>query len=189
MRDAIQRLPLYIHTLFVDPASTPHDHFWMRCDFDHRRVIAALRRDWPKFAVKLQVHYLHVLAGFSALIQDSLRREREVQHFETHVALAKTAAAWPQRTHRPHAWRLESVLFGRMLETRYRDPLFKTKLEWLRHSTTIGPLPPWEAPQRSFQFGRPVENKTKLDLRDAKGYWVGLRLCELDETTDFSHDS
>ena len=76
-----------------------------------------------------------------------------------------------------------------MLDVRYRTSKFQTALEWLKQSSAIGPSPPWEAPQRSFQFGKPLEKKAKLDLKDTRGYWAGLKLCELEETTSFSHDA
>ena len=124
LRSALLRLDegveWFLDTNHPENIETP---FWLSPRFDHRTVIRHVLSERNR-NTNLQVSYLERTALLAALIHDALNRQRQVQHFEAHQALAIHAANVGQEvsSKTPWLWKLEPVLLERWLQTEYRHP-------------------------------------------------------------------
>jgi hypothetical protein len=173
-RNLIRRLP-WIQAALVDPESRPESLFWIRCDSDHRsmvRAMLALERTEP-------FGHSGALTGLLALIHDAVNRQREEQHFECHVALAKAASyGYGLHPNAVYTWRLESIVLGRWLETEYTRRQFREVVESMRR-VAKGPVPPWMPKQPALGLVEPSAHRNAAERQERRGFWVGQKLLKM----------
>jgi hypothetical protein len=169
----------------LDPASSPDSPFWLARDFDHRCVISkALER--PTADPLWIWHYLGKSAILIALVHDALNRQREVQHFEAHVALAQHAKLQPSARYCDFRFDLEAILIARWLGTSYRKAQLRDRMEALRR-TDLG-WPPFTGRQLPM-FGLVAPRKEQEYLTARLGHRIAERLASMPVTLDIQDDA
>lgn len=176
LRGQVARLPVELQVLFVRKEAPTECDFWIIEELDHRAVIDQLL----KWFMEGYVSRLTALAALLVLIHDGQLRQREAQHFDSHVAVSVVAALQePARDDEFAAftaWRLESILLQRWVRTQYADAERLRRISELC-AISSGPLVPWAHPQASLKLGRGPNKKEVADLQASKGYWVGQRVA------------
>jgi hypothetical protein len=173
LRGLVGLLPPEIAGLLIDPASPPNSAFWVRNELEHRELIASMLA-----MVRARgIGHFGAVAGLLALRHDAVNRQLEEQHFDCHVALADAAArAYGHLDDEVYAWRLESYVFSRWLDTNYRDKRMREVVEAMRGLET-GPSAPWMPRQGGLALGRPNAHRSSAALQDMRGFWVGQKLA------------
>lgn len=173
LRGLVGLLPQEIAGLLIDPASPPNSAFWVRDELKHRDLIASMLA-----MVRARgIGHFGAVAGLLALVHDAINRQLEEQHFDCHVALADAAAhAYEHLDDEVYAWRLESYIFSRWLETNYRNTRMREVVEAMR-GLEKGPSAPWMPRQGGLALGRPNAHRHADALQDTRGFWVGQKLA------------
>lgn len=136
LRFHVQRLPEFGEWLIdKDLPARSKSPFWRSPMQSHRDVVGLVlavdtERRHPLW------NYLGRTAVLAALIHDALHRQRQVQHFEAHVALVRHLQTTSEHFRAFHPWtgRAEAMLAERWLDTEYRIPLLQ---KWMKHLRSI----------------------------------------------------
>ena len=173
LRHMVELLPMEIADQLIDPESPPNSAFWMRGGTKHRDLIGSM----VALARVEGLGHFGAVSGLLALIHDAVNRQLEEQHFDCHVALAQAAAIeYRNRGNEVYAWRLESYVFSRWLETEYRSKQLRVVVEAMR-SLNMGPSVPWMPRQGGLALGQPNAHRHAAALQDTRGFWVGQKLA------------
>ena len=172
LRVAIARLPGKVARLFIDPSATQDSPFWLLLGFNYQDVIRSL----VKLMKNGRLDHFFLVAALIAIAHDGSNRQFELQHFEAHVMLAKSALGYRFPVGSPLAWRLEAMVFGKWLETDYRDASLRKIVADLR-GLESGPSPPWLIPQQSLPLGKLNPMKVKMEEWEAKAFWTASKLA------------
>lgn len=146
--------------------------FWLPAHFDYRAVIHKVEFDATS-PVRHQSSYLGRLATLCGLVHDAAIRQRQEQHFEAHVALARHGGL-ALRASKARHWhgKLEALLLVRWLGTEYQDPQLRRLLESYRkidfgviHTARL---------RGSASSLRPARNTQSRSSRQAfkRGRWI-----------------
>jgi len=175
LRALVELLPPEIGGLLIDPESPPNCAFWVRDELKHRDLIASMLA-----MVRARgIGHFGAVAGLLALVHDAINRQLEGQHFDCHVALANAATqAYGHLDDEVYAWRLESYVFSRWLETNYRNARMREVVEAMR-ALDKGLSAPWTPKQGGLPLGRPNVHRYADASRDTRGFWVGQKLASM----------
>jgi hypothetical protein len=182
--ECISRMPREISRIFAEKEEDLYSSFWVRPELNHRDVIKTI------FATRIRddYGYFQRVAVLLAFIRDAALRQREAQHFESHVALARLANSWYKgRTEGPTIWRMEAFVFLNFVNTRYRKELYKRVVQDLS-AITQGDHPPWLAVNMSLELSKGNSVREELSERDKRGYWIGAKLAHVAQELGFSQD-
>jgi len=175
LRDLICALPPELAVLFLRHDAAPKSDFWMRSDIDPSTAIQQVTQ-WYQ---QKKLEHLTALAGLLTQVHVARIKQQEKAHFEAHVAIVDLAAAEAEGRHDKFtdlwAWRLESLLLEKWLDTEYTEHVLADSIRALR-AIKSGPLPPWVPTQTSLKLGRGPNKREAADLQNSRGYWAGQRL-------------
>ena len=168
LRSLMEQMPREMVAGLVDVDSPAGSPFWVREEAQSDELIKSMLA----LQSKPKLGYYAVMAGLLLLIHDSTNRQKEMQHFESHVAMAYAATNLPRNvSSETYAWRMESLVLGRWLQTEYKNKRLRDVVDQMR-GLKSGPQPPWGPRQSSLALGSVNVRKEANDQRDKMGYWA-----------------